>query len=90
MNVELKGTVHAIFAEEQISDNYKKKSIVISVDEETSYPQQIICHAGNTKIDLLNGLTHGNKVVVNCNLKGRENNGRYFNNLEIWKLEKVN
>ena len=90
MNVELKGTIHAIFAEEQISDNYKKKSIVISIEEETTYPQQSICHAGNTKIELLNGFQHGDKVKVQCNLKGKGSNGKYFNNLELWKIEKGN
>ncbi len=88
MNVELKGTVHALFAEEQISDNYKKKQVVITVDENTSYPQQIVCHAGNTKIDLLNGINHGDSVTATCNLKGREHNGKYYNSLEIWKLTK--
>lgn len=89
MNVELKGTVHAILAEEQISDNYKKKSIVVTIDEDSTYTQQIICHAGNTKIELLNGLIMGDKVKVQCNLKGKGSNGKYYNNLELWKIEKV-
>ena len=41
---ELKGTVHAKFVEQQITDNYKKQEIVITTDEDTNYPQQIICY----------------------------------------------
>jgi len=86
---ELKGTVHAKFVEQQITDNYKKQEIVITTDEDTNYPQQIICYAANSKIDLLNGIEMGAKVKVNCNLKGKESKGKYYNSLEIWKIERI-
>lgn len=89
MEVILKGTIHAIMSEQQITDNYKKKEVVITVDEETNYPQQIICAAGNTKIELLNGFNHGDRVKAHCNLKGKGSNGKYFNNLELWKIERM-
>lgn len=90
MNVELTGTVHAIMAEVEVTDNYKKKEVVVTIDENTSYPQQIICAAGNQKIDLLNGINHGDRVKISCNLTGKGNQqGKYFNNLQIWKVDKI-
>lgn len=90
MNVELKGIIHAIFAEQEVGNRgFKKKEIVITVDHESSYPQHVICQAVQSKTELLNGFTHGQMVKVNCNLKGKESNGRYFNSLEIWKIENI-
>lgn len=86
---ELKGTVHAKFVEQQITDNYRKQELVVTTDEETNYPQQILCHAANGKIDLLKGIEMGMKVKVFCNLKGKENKGKYYNSLEIWKIDKI-
>ena len=88
MNVELKGTVKVIFTEKQITDNFSKKEMVITVDEETSYPQDIIIQATNTHIDKLKEVQVGNKVIVKCNLKGNATkDGKYFNQLNLWEIE---
>lgn len=89
MTVELKGTVHAIFSKEQVTDNFTKQELVVTVDEDTQYPQQIIAQCVNAKCDQLNGISHGMKVKVSCNLRGKESNGKYYNRLEAWKIEKI-
>lgn len=89
MNVELTGTVHLIGALETISDRFSKKELVVNIDEETTYPQQISTQCANAKIDLLNGINHGEKVKVTCNLNGRSSNGKYYNQLNVWKIEKL-
>ena len=88
MEVTLKGTVKAIMATEQVTDNFSKKEMVIVVDEETNYPQEIICQAVNARIDQMNGINHGDRITAKCNLKGRNKDGRYFINLEAWKIER--
>ena len=86
MNVELQGTLKVIFDEVQISDNLSKKEVVITIDENTTYPQDISIQAINSKIDLLKNFKMGEKVIVKCNLKGKASNGKYFNHLNIWDI----
>ena len=88
-NVELTGTVHLIGALETISDSFKKKELVVMTDETTPYPQPISTQCANAKIDLLNGINHGDKVKVYCNLNGRASNGKHYNQLSVWKIERL-
>ena len=88
MNVELKGTLKIIYQEEKINDTLSKKEIVVTIDEETGYPQDIICQAINKKIDELEGFQMGDRVTVGCNLRGRESKGKYYNQLLIWTIKK--
>ena len=66
MNVELKGTVKELYAEKQITDNFTKREFVVTIDEETKYPQDIIIKATNSVIEKLKDVQVGNKVIVKC------------------------
>jgi hypothetical protein len=90
MNVELKGTLKVISAEERVSDNFSKKEIVVTVDEDTQYPQDIVCQAINKQIELITAdFKMGGKVIVSCNLRGRASNGKYYNQLVLWSIKKA-
>ncbi len=39
------------------------------------------------KISLLDNVSEGQKIKVFFDIRGREYNGRYYNNLVGWKLE---
>ena len=83
--MEITGTIHMIGATQEVSDNFKKKELVINTGG--TYPQFIPIQFANTKIDLLNGFSHGQNVKVSINLKGREHNGKYYIQAEGWKIE---
>jgi hypothetical protein len=89
MIVELKGTVKVIFAEEKISDKLSKKEIVITIDEDSQYPQDVIVQAINQKIDAISQYKMGDRALVKANLRGRESKGRYYNQLTIWEINKI-
>jgi len=90
MNIELKGTLKVIKAEEKINDSFSKKEIVITIDENTQYPQDIIVQALNSGIDLCNTLKMGDRVSATIDLRGKcSQDGRYFNQLILWKIEKI-
>ena len=40
------------------------------------------------KTNLLEGLAEGDEVEVSFNVRGNEYNGRYYVNLQAWKLQK--
>jgi hypothetical protein len=88
MIIEIKGSVKVIFAEEQINDNFSKKDIVVTIEEDTQYAQDIIIQAANSKIDLLKEVQPGNKVIAKCNLRGyMSKDGKYFTQLTLWAIE---
>jgi hypothetical protein len=89
MQVELKGVVKVIFAEQKINDKLDRKDIVITVDTDTQYPQDIICQAINKRIELINSIKMGDTVVVKCNLRGKGTNGKYYNQLDVWDIIKL-
>ena len=41
------------------------------------------------KIDMLNHHDEGSKVEVSFNLSSREYNGRYFHNIDAWRIESI-
>ncbi len=90
MIVELKGTLKVVFAEKQINETLKKREIVITIDEDTQYPQDVIVQSINNKTDLLKDFKEGFKVQVKCNLKGSATaDGRYFNQLNLWEINNI-
>jgi hypothetical protein len=90
MNVDLKGTIKVIYAEKQVTETLKKRELVITIEEDTQYPQDIIVQAINNKVDLLNDFKEGFKVQAKCNLKGKATtDGKYFNQMTLWEITNV-
>ena len=91
--MELNGKVHFIGAEIQVSDNYKKKELIIKTEE--TYPQTIAIEFAQDKTALLDFYNIGDDVKVSINLGGREwvnpvGETKYFNSVKGWKIEKNN
>ena len=89
MIVQLNGTLKVIFAEQVISDKLTKKEIVVTVDETTQYPQDIICQTVNDRTKLLDGFQMGQKVSVKCDLRGKQSKERYYNNFLVLEISKA-
>jgi hypothetical protein len=83
----ISGTVIKVGETDQIKDTFKKREIVIETDEK--YPQSVPIEFVQDKTELLDGLNEGDSVAVSYNLRGREWNGKYYVNVQGWKLEKT-
>lgn len=88
MSYELTGKIKLIQDEQTFNSGFRKREIVVTV-EDGKYPQEILLEFLQDKIELLNGFAPGQDVTVSFNLRGREYNGRYFNNLAAWKIAAV-
>ena len=44
---------------------------------------------GEEKIELLNHYNEGEQIKVSFNLSSKEYNGRYFHNIDAWKIESL-
>ncbi len=86
MTIEIKGTVKVLNQTEQVTDKFAKKEVVLTIDQDSKYPQYISIQAINDKISLLDSVQVGDSITIVANLNGRESKGRYYNSLTIFKL----
>jgi len=68
------------------SKGFTKREFVVTV-EDGKYPQDIALECVQDKVQLLDGLKEGQLVTVTFDIRGREYNGRYFNNLQAWRIK---
>ena len=85
MAYELTGKVKLIQDEQTFGSGFKKREMVVIVDD-GKYPQEINLEFVQDKISLLDSLSPGQEVTVTFDIRGREYNGRYYNNLQGWKV----
>jgi hypothetical protein len=86
MSYELSGKIKLIQETQTFSSGFTKREMVVTV-EEGNYPQDISLEFLKDKISLLDNLSVGQQVTVSFDIRGREYNGRYFNNLVGWKIQ---
>lgn len=89
MSYELAGVVKLVQDVETFKGgSFTKRGLVVTV-EDGKFPQDILLEFVQDKVSLLEDVQVGDDVQVTFNLRGREYNGRYFNNLQAWRLQKT-
>jgi hypothetical protein len=82
---DLTGKIKLIQDAKTFDSGFTKREMVVIV-EDGKYPQEINIEFIQDKIALLDSLQVGKEVTVTFDIRGREYNGRYFNNLQGWKI----
>ena len=82
---DLTGKIKLIQEAQTFDSGFTKREMVVIV-EDGKYPQEINLEFIQDKIALLDTLQPGQEVTVSFDIRGREYNGRYFNNLQGWKI----
>lgn len=85
MAYELTGKIKLIQDPKTFDSGFTKREMVVIV-EDGKYPQEINIEFVQDKVALLDTLVPGQEVTVTFDIRGREYNGRYFNNLQGWKI----
>ena len=85
MAYELTGKIKLIQEAKTFDSGFTKREMVVVV-EDGKYPQEINLEFVQDKVALLDNLQPGQEVTVTFDIRGREYNGRYFNNLQGWKI----
>ena len=88
------GKVKVIEAEQQISDSFKKRNIVLAIDEDTDYPQYLSFELTQRNCAKADFWSIGDLVDVSFNLRGRawknkEGVTKYFNSLQAYDLSEI-
>ena len=86
MSYDLTGKVKLIQDAQTFSSGFTKREMVVTV-EDGKYPQEINLEFLQDKVSLLDSIQVGQEVTVSFDIRGREYNGRYFNNLVGWKIQ---
>jgi hypothetical protein len=82
---ELSGKIKLLQEPKTFDSGFTKREMVVIV-EDGKYPQEINLEFVQDKVGLLDDLQPGQTVTVSFDIRGREYNGRYFNNLQGWKI----
>lgn len=93
--MQLTGQLIQTTGVEKISDTFKKTNVIIRTEFDTQYPQEISVECHNDNIAKLGecGAKAGDKVILDCNLRGKkyEKDGqpvKWFNTIVMWKITK--
>jgi len=85
MAYDLTGKIKVIQDPQTFSSGFTKREFVVTV-EDGKWPQDICLECVQDKVGLLDSLQVGQEVTATFDIRGREYNGRYFNNLQAWKI----
>lgn len=85
MAYDLTGKIKLVQEAKTFDSGFTKREMVVTV-EDGKYPQEINIEFVQDKTSLLDNLRVGQEVTVTFDIRGREYNGRYFNNLQGWKI----
>lgn len=84
--MELTGKVKVIMDQQTFDSGFTKREFVVTTQEQ--YPQDIKLECIKDKCSLLDSLNPGDEVKVQFNLRGNEYQGKYYVNLQAWKVDK--
>lgn len=88
MSYEYTGTVKKVGDVQTFPSGFSKRELVVT-SEEDRFPQDVMFEFLKEKGDLLNPISEADRVKVTFDIGGREYNGRYFNSLKGWRIEKL-
>jgi len=92
--MEVTGIIKVKFDTNVVSERFKKRDFVLTVEPGSPYPQHVTFQLVQDKVNMLDNFNVGDEVKVLFNLKGREwtspqGEVKYFNTIDAWRLEKI-
>ncbi|MBG16245.1 MAG: hypothetical protein CL853_07825 [Crocinitomicaceae bacterium] len=91
MSLTIKGQLVRILDPEsgtsKAGKQWKKQSFLVNTGAQYN-PEICFQLFGEDKIQMLDGINSGDQIEVSFNISSREYNGRYFHNIDAWKITK--
>jgi len=85
--MEVKGKIIHIGETGTVGSAFRKRQVVVETEEQ--YKQQIAIDFVQDKVSVLDQFNIGDNVSVSINIRGNEYNGKWFVNLNGWKISSV-
>lgn len=86
MSFEISGKLIKKFDVESKTASFQARDFVIETTD-GNYPQMIKFQLTQDRCSIVDSYEEGNQIKVYFDLRGREWNGKYFTNLNAWKIE---
>lgn len=84
--MEVSGRVISVGQTESVGQNgFTKRLLVIETNEQ--YPQKLPIDFVKDKTSLLDQIKINQEVKIQINLRGSEHNGRWYAQIQGWKIE---
>lgn len=83
---EIEGKLHKKFDTESKTQTFQAREFVIEV-QDGNYPQMVKFQLTQDRCALLDNFEEGQVIKVQFDLRGREWQGKYFTNLNAWRVE---
>lgn len=91
MSMQVKGTLLQILKMEtgvsKAGKDWKKQDFVIETNEQ--FPKKVCFTLFGDKISLIEGVTEGSELEVFFSLESRDFNGKWYHNINAWKIERA-
>ena len=87
MSFEVTGKLIKKFDTESKTQTFQAREFVIEVAD-GNYPQMVKFQLVQDRCSLVDDYNEGDQMKVYFDLRGREWQGRYFTNLNAWKIER--
>lgn len=84
---QLEGKIHQINDIQTFASGFSKREFVVETTD-GQYPQQIKFECVKERTALTDGLNQGDPVTVHFDIRGNEYQGKYYVNLNCWKLDR--
>jgi hypothetical protein len=88
MSFEVEGKLFKKFDAEKKSDTFQTREFVL-LDDKSQYPNYIKFQLVQDRVEILDNVQEGSVIKVYFDLRGREWQGKYFTNLQAWRIEAV-
>jgi single-strand DNA-binding protein len=85
---EIEGKLIKKFDVESKTSSFQAREFVIEVAD-GNYPQFVKFQLVQDRCSLIDAFQEGEPIKVHFDLRGREWQGKYFTNLNAWRVEKV-
>ncbi len=86
MSYEVEGKLHKKFDTEQKSGTFQTREFVVIV-EQGQFPQYVKFQLVQDRCEIIDNVNEGSDIKVYFDLRGREWQGKYFTNLQAWRVE---
>ena len=91
MAFDVVGKLHVAYETKQVSERFSKREFVVEIAD-GKYPQMVLFQLTGDRVSVLDDFRVGDQVRVTFNVRGREwrnpqGETKYFNSLDVWKLE---
>ena len=92
MGMQVTGTVHKVMETKQISERFSKREMIVELADNPKYVQFVQFEATGDRCAQLDGVNAGDTVKIEFSLRGREwkspsGETKYFNTLDVWRVE---